>query len=118
MALTSAQYCEGDVLLFAAPQPPAALLPIRLLADRTHGLMPAAASEAGTDGSHPPAILRPFRPAGADGPAEWLGVSGGRTALTRIKHAPPTLEPGVRRIHPQRQYEPAKANAGRRVVAD
>jgi hypothetical protein len=118
MALTRTQYREGDVLLVAAPQPPTALLPIRRLADRTHGLMPAEASKAGTGGSHPPPILRPFRPAGADDPAEWLGVSGGRTALTRIKHAPPTMEPGVRRIHPKRQCEPAKANASRLVVAD
>jgi hypothetical protein len=118
MALTRAQYLEGDVLLVVAAHLPTALLPIRRLADRTHGLMPAAASKAGTGGSHPPPILRPFRPAGADDSAEWLEVSSGRTALTRIKHAPPTLEPGVRRIHPQRQCEPAKTNAGRRLVAD
>jgi hypothetical protein len=59
--------------------------------------------------------LSAYREVGPNAGDGWLEVRGSGVTVTHSEHAPIHLEPGIWRVIPQRQYDPATA-AARRVT--
>lgn len=116
MTYIGRQYRQGDLLLIEEERLPLGLEVI----SPPPGCSEVALMETDVakQGSHIVPIgpmLSAYREVGPHAASGWLEVHGTGVTVRHAEHAPIYLEPGVWRVIPQRQYDPAKA-APRRVA--